>query len=57
MKHFLDKNDRKTFIDEVGIVSKKYNLEGIFGNLQQLKEINQNNNYGTKSVEQMINDK
>jgi len=23
MKHFLDKNDRKTFIDEVGIVSKK----------------------------------
>lgn len=44
MKNFMDRNDRKLFIDNVDSISKKYNLEGVFGNIQQIKEIPSVNN-------------
>jgi len=57
LKNFLDRNDRKSLIDNVNLLNKKYSLENVFGtSVQQIKELNENNNYG-KSVEQMINEK
>jgi len=57
LKIFLDRNDRKQLIDNVESLSNKYNLNGVFGNVQQLKDISVNENIGSKSVEQMIHER
>jgi len=55
IKNYTESNDRSLFFDNIENISYKYNLEGRFGNLKHLKEINYNNNM--KSVDQMIKEK